>query len=365
VATGDDLIFAAEEPGAPKPLVASEPGWKVAVVDDDESVRAITRLALGGLKVDGRPLDLLEAASAEEGIALFASHPDIALGLIDMVMEAPTAGLKLISAVRDEQGNHKTRLVVRTGQPGNLPEDRVIRDYDINDYREKTELSAQKLRTVAHSAIRSFRDIATLEHAFHDIVDLLAQVVDEKVAEQFPHAVATSALAAHLAHLAGFPATRVELLRHASTLHDIGLMGLPKRIREALLKFEVLEGAERDSLREHPLVGARLLQRLNTAEGRLAATLAREHHERWDGRGYPGGLSGEAISVESRVLAVANVMDAFLSPQPGRASHGPQELRAYLADEHGRELDPDLVDLALLHLDELLATRSEALSTTA
>ena len=365
MATGDDLIFAAEDASASKPVSPSEPGWKVAVVDDDESVRAITRLALGGLKVDGRPLELLEASSAEEGIALFALHPDIALGLIDMVMEAPTAGLKLISAVRDEQGNHKTRLVVRTGQPGNLPEDRVIRDYDINDYREKTELSAQKLRTVAHSAIRAFRDITTIEHAFHDIVDLLAQVVDEKVAEQFPHAVASSMLAAHLARLAGFPATRVELLRYASTLHDIGLLGLPKRVREALLKFDVLEGPDRDALHDHPLVGARLLDRLNTAEGRLAATLAREHHERWDGRGYPSGLKADAISIESRVLAVANVMDAFLCPQPGRVGHSPEELRTYLADERGRELDPALVDLALLHLDALLATRTEALATTA
>jgi HD-GYP domain-containing protein (c-di-GMP phosphodiesterase class II) len=358
----DELSFAAEGPPEDAPAVPVAP-WKVAVIDDDESVRAITRLALGTLKVDGRPLDLLEAASAEEGIALFATHPDIALGLVDMVMEDPLAGLRLITAVREQQGNQKTRLVVRTGQPGHLPEDRIIRDYDINDYREKTELSAQKLRTVAHSAIRAFRDIHLVEEAFHGIVDLLSRVVDEKIADYLPHAVGTSEVAARLAALDGLPATRVEALRHAALLHDLGLLQLPAGVRNALLQYETLDGEARRVVLEHPMVGARLLERLGTPEGRLAARLAREHHERWDGQGYPQGLAGEAIALESRVLAVANLVDAALSPAPGRGPGDVEALRGLIEARSGGELDPRLAALALANLD--LLVRAQARSRAA
>ena len=355
----DELMFADEgpEPGA---SAEAPPPWKVAVIDDDESVRAITRLALGQLKVDGRPLDLLEASSADEGIALFATHPDIALGLVDMVMEDPTAGLRLISAVREQQGNHKTRLVVRTGQPGHLPEDRIIRDYDINDYREKTELSAQKLRTVAHSAIRSFRDIVVVEEAFHGMVELLSRVVDERIAEYFPHAVGTAEVAAELGALAGLPATRVEALRHAAVLRDLGLLRLPAGVRNALLQYESLDGDARQAVLEHPMVGYHLLERLNTGEGRLAAQLAREHHERWDGRGFPKGLRGDAIGIEGRILAIANLVDAVLSPQAERETRSVADLRTRLGEQSGHELDPALVALAITHLDTLVAARSKA-----
>ncbi len=359
MAMNDELQFAAEAPEDPLDALPVTP-WKVAVVDDDESVRAITRLALGQLKVDGRPLDLLEASSAEEGIALFATHPDIALGLIDMVMEEPSAGLRVITAVREQQGNHRTRLVVRTGQPGHLPEDRVIRDYDINDYREKTELSAQKLRTVAHSAIRSFRDIVAIESAFHGMVELLSRVVDESLAEYFPHAVASAELAAELGRLAGLPATRVEALRHAAVLRDLGLLRLPPGVRNALLQYETLDGEGRQAVLDHPLVGSRLLDRLATVEGRLAAQLAREHHERWDGRGFPNGLRGEAIGLEGRILAIANVVDAQLAAPPDGAPGTPESLRAGLAAQAGQALDPALVALALANLDALLLVRAKA-----
>ena len=355
----DELQFAAEGPDEPLDAAVLVP-WKVAVIDDDESVRAITRLALGQLKVDGRPLDLLEASSAEEGIALFATHPDIALGLIDMVMEEPSAGLRVISAVREQQGNHRTRLVVRTGQPGHLPEDRVIRDYDINDYREKTELSAQKLRTVAHSAIRSFRDIVEVESAFHGMVELLSRVVDESLAEYFPHAVASAEVAAELGRLVGLPATRVEAVRHAAVLRDVGLLRLPQGVRNALLQYESLDGDARQAVLDHPLVGARLLDRLETVEGRLAAQLAREHHERWDGEGFPKGLRAEAIGLEGRVLAIANLIDARLSSAADRPACTPEALRVALADQAGRALDPRLVALALANFEVLLLARAKA-----
>lgn len=354
----DELFFATEESANESSDLQVIP-WKIAVIDDDESVRAITRLAIGALKVDGRPLDLLEAASAEEGIALFATHPDIALGLVDMVMEDPTAGLRLITAVREHQGNHRTRLVVRTGQPGHLPEDRIIRDYDINDYREKTELSAQKLRTIVYSAIRSFRDIHLAEEDFHGMIELLSRVVDESIAEYFPHALSSAQMAGVLGRLAGLPATRTETLRRAAVLCDLGLFRLPVGVRNALLQYETLDDMARQAVLDHPLVGARLLERLLTIEGRLATELAREHHEHWDGGGYPRGLRGEEIGIGSRILAIVNQVDARFSSLSLHSSDAIESLRGNLTRQAGHELDPQLVQLALANLDTLLQARAK------
>lgn len=355
----DELLFAADVAEDSFDAPAPTP-WKVVVVDDDESVRTITRLALGTLKIDGRPIELMDASSAEEGIALFAAHPDVALGLIDMVMELPDAGLRLIAAVRETQANHRTRLVVRTGQPGRLTEDAVVRDFDISDYREKTDLSAQKLRTLAHSAIRAFRDIEACERAFHDIVALLNRVLDERIVGHQSHASGTAEVAACLAALAGLPATRIEALRHAAALHDVGLFALPAETREALAEAKVLEGEARKVLQLHSEAGAQLLEGLATSEGRLAAQLAREHHERWDGSGYPLGLSGEAIALESRILSIANLVDAMLAPAPGRGAHEQEALRAELLAEAGVGLDPALTALALNHLNLIVARHAPA-----
>jgi response regulator RpfG family c-di-GMP phosphodiesterase len=364
----DALQFAPEPPATPDHDTSP---WKIAVVDDDDAIRAITRLALGRLRVDGRPVALLEAASADEGIALFAAHPDIALGLIDMVMEDAEAGLRLVREVRGAQRNRRVRLVVRTGQPGEQAEESLVRDNDISDYREKTDLTAARLRTLALGAIRGYRDLSVAQASYRGAVDLLAEVLEYRVEAHQSHARATAALASALAELAGLAPLRAEALRHAALLHDIGLLELPAPLRHALLDLDPDAVPEGGPLREHPLAGARLLARLPSEEGRLAARLAAEHHERWDGAGYPSGLAGEAIDVESRLLAVANVLDLIASRQEVErsptdadarpaAALDPAPLRTALLAAAGTALDPAFAQLAAANLDALLAVRAGA-----
>lgn len=349
----DELLFANEGPD-PAPEAEAPPPWKVAVIDDDESVRAITRLALALLKVDGRPLQLLEAASAAEGIALFEAHPDIALGFVDMVMEEPSAGLKVVDAVRGAQGNHKVRLVVRTGQPGHLPEERIVRDYEVNDYREKTELSAQKLRSVATSAIRAYRDLDRMESDYHALAALLAEVAEQQVSGHAGHADGVAALLKTLGALAGLPATRVVTLQHAALLHDLGLVALPEGRDGTISAGRRIDDETHRRVRDHAAGGAHLLAVLASPEGQLAARLAREHHERWDGTGYPDGLAGEAIALESRLLALANALDMQLAPVDGSPAADAAAIRVSIEAEAGRAYDPALAALALAHLPLLV-----------
>ncbi len=137
--------------------------WKVLVVDDEPDIRRLTSLNLRGFEFGGRPLTLLEAASASEARTLLQQHDDIALALIDVVMETDDAGLKLVEYIRKDLKNLMIRLVIRTGQPGVAPERFVIDNFDIDDYKDKTELTTQKLYTSVRGSIKSFRDLQTIE----------------------------------------------------------------------------------------------------------------------------------------------------------------------------------------------------------
>lgn len=137
--------------------------WIVLLVDDDEQVHQITRLALSGFTFDGRPLQLISAFSAQEAKQTYHQHTGIALALVDVVMESDHAGLELVKYLREEVQDRLIRVVLRTGQAGQAPEDVVIREYEIDDYKEKTELTIQKLKTLLYSMLRAYRDLCLID----------------------------------------------------------------------------------------------------------------------------------------------------------------------------------------------------------
>ncbi len=137
--------------------------WKVLLIDDDRQMHDVTRLALTGFEFRGRKLDIASVYSAEEAQIWLKNNTDTALALIDVVMETEHAGLDLVRFIRDDLQNSMIRLVLRTGQAGQAPEDIVIREYEIDDYKEKTELTLQKLKTLLYSGLRSYNDLCVIE----------------------------------------------------------------------------------------------------------------------------------------------------------------------------------------------------------
>ncbi len=138
--------------------------WKILITDDEVDVHSVTRLALRTMQFHGRNLELLSAYSAAEAFETLKNNPDIAVLLLDVVMETDDAGLKLVHRIRQELGNSLVRIVLRTGQPGQAPEQEVIINYDINDYKAKTELTTQKLFTTVISSLRAFESLYALEN---------------------------------------------------------------------------------------------------------------------------------------------------------------------------------------------------------
>ena len=161
------------QPGASHAVALQRP-WRVLVVDDDADVHAVTRLALRNVSFKGRELELFSAYSGADGFRLLRDTPDIALVLLDVVMESEDAGLILARRIREELGNHTVRVVLRTGQPGQAPEQRVIIDYDINDYKAKTELTTQRLFTAVISALRAYETLTMLERSRAGLGKILA-----------------------------------------------------------------------------------------------------------------------------------------------------------------------------------------------
>jgi serine phosphatase RsbU (regulator of sigma subunit) len=156
----ETLVFAGEEASAP---ISTPAGWPVMIVDDEPEIHNITMLSLAEFTFQGKPLTFLNAYSGHEARQLIEAHPDVALILLDVVMETDDAGLKLVKYIREERDNGRVRIILRTGQPGQAPEGRVIVDYDINDYKAKTELTTQKLFTTVITALRAFHHLTTIE----------------------------------------------------------------------------------------------------------------------------------------------------------------------------------------------------------
>lgn len=162
----DTLHFLEDESEA---STAREMVWRVMVVDDEPDVHRATTFALSGIKVLGRSLEFLHAYSASEASAMLKSEADVAVILLDVVMEREDAGLALVKTIRTELGLSDLRIILRTGQPGYAPEIETIHDYDINDYKTKSELTRTKLYAAVTAALRTYEQIRKLDSvAFYD-----------------------------------------------------------------------------------------------------------------------------------------------------------------------------------------------------
>lgn len=166
----NDFSFAPEtEPRGP----AEEQGWQILIADDEDEVHQVTTVALADLVFKGRKLNFLHAHSGAEAKQILRDNRDIAVILLDVVMETDDSGLRLVREIREELANRRLRIVLRTGQPGQAPERDVVIEHDINDYKSKTELTRQKLLTCVISALRSFDDIVSLEKSLQGLENIV------------------------------------------------------------------------------------------------------------------------------------------------------------------------------------------------
>jgi len=141
---------------------------KILIIDDDKAIHEITNIALGSMKFSDFELHILNAYNSSEAKAILNEHHDIALALIDVVMETPEAGLDLVNYIRKELENDFIRLIIRTGQANDFPPMHVIQHYDINDFKEKTELTRERLYTTVRTSIKQYDQLIELQHKYEE-----------------------------------------------------------------------------------------------------------------------------------------------------------------------------------------------------
>jgi response regulator RpfG family c-di-GMP phosphodiesterase len=479
--------------------------WKVLLVDDEPDIHDITKLTLSRFRLDGRPLTFLHAYSGDEAKEVLARETNIALVFLDVVMEKEDSGLEVARWMRQDQDNQFTRIVLRTGQPGQAPEERVIVNYDINDYKEKTELDRTKLFTTTFAALRAYRDIMKVEEArrvqanyreglerviaasahifqqrnlkdfanglLQQVVallrldqsmllrlrgasvitgeseyevlaqigeigdaarlepELLAQLdharsnrishlagdtyvgyfpnssgkasllvlrgveeiseIDAQLLEVFCSGVAIafdnilltqeitdtqaelimrlgdvvesrsneagnhvrrmSEICNLMAQSAGMPDDERAILKHAAPMHDIGKIATPDAV---LLKPGKLDAAEWEIMKQHPAVGLSILDGSSRPILKAAAVIAHQHHEKYDGSGYPQGLKGENIHLYARIVAVADVFDALMHKRCYKEAWPVADVMVHLREVAGHHLDPVYVEHLIQNMDK-------------
>jgi response regulator RpfG family c-di-GMP phosphodiesterase len=484
---------------APKPAP-----WKVLLVDDEPDIHDITKLTLNRFRLDERALTFLHAYSGAEAKQILTRETDIALVFLDVVMEKEDSGLEVARWMRKDLNNQFSRIVLRTGQPGQAPEERVIVDYDINDYKEKTELDRTKLFTTTFAALRAYRDIMKVEearlaqlnyreglerviaasaHIFQqrnlrdfasgllqqvvallrleqsmllrlsgaigisgeteyeilaqigdlgkDVIspELIAQLddarrnrisrlhgdtyvgyfpnnsgkasllvlkgveeiseIDAQLLEVFCSGVAIafdnillnqeitdtqaelilrlgdvvesrsneagnhvrrmSQVCHLLAQVSGLPEDETAVLMHAAPMHDIGKIATPDSV---LLKPGKLTPDEWEIMKQHPTVGLSILDGSSRPILKAAAVIAHQHHEKFDGSGYPQGLKGHDIHRYARIVAVADVFDALSHKRCYKDAWPVEQVVDHLREVAGHHLDPVYVELLIANIDK-------------
>jgi len=173
------LAFKQSDLSAKPQKEGAEDRIKIIIADDEQEVHAVTRFVLKDYLYQGKKLEFLSAYSGAEAKQLLKDNPDASLILLDIVMERDDSGLDVAEFIREDLRNNFIRIILRTGQPGMAPEEEVISKYDVNDYKEKTELTSRKFKTAMTMALRSYTDIVTID-SFRVILE---QEVQARTAE--------------------------------------------------------------------------------------------------------------------------------------------------------------------------------------
>src|SRR5215468_692376 len=254
----DDIVHLIDDPGGRAPELG--PRWKIAVIDDEPAVHDGTRFALNDYKLNGQSLEILSAYSAAEGRELLRSHPDVAVVLLDVIMESDTAGLDLVEFIRKDLKNETVRVIV---------------DYDINDYKAKTELTADKLFTSLTAALRSHQQLQRMvetRRGLEIIIEAASTLFDFKSMQRLAEGVLTQIGSLLNADCAG-----ILVLREAQNAHETFSVLAGSGCYSRFIGTDVLEMIEVDlrhlveeafTRRQHEFSSRRSVLYIKTLSGR-------------------------------------------------------------------------------------------------
>jgi len=310
------------------------------VVDDEPTNLRVLRTVLQD------QYRLLFAKSGEEALQLLAQqHPDLIL--LDVMMPGMT-GFEVCQQLKMDATSRSIPVIFVTALKDEVDEARGFAAGAVDYITKPISPAVVKARVKTHL---SLVQAAELKHTRLQVIQRLGRAAEYKDNETGLHILRMSHYAQVLALAAGFTAQHAENLLHAAPMHDIGKIGIADSI---LLKPGKLTAEEYQEMQKHPLIGAEIIGDCESVLLKMAKVVALYHHEKWDGSGYPYGLSGEAIPVEARIVALCDVFDALTSTRPYKKAWTVPDTLDYLRQQKGLHFEPVLVDLLEQQLPQIL-----------
>jgi putative two-component system response regulator len=337
---------------------------KVIIVDDTPTNLQLMRSLVQ--RLDGCEPILFSDSAA--GLQWCLEHdPDLVI--VDYMMPSPD-GLEFIRRMRRQPrhcdlpilmvtGDHEKTVRYGALEEGatdflNKPIDRMeflARVRNMLALRRSQIALANRAATLAEEVRRAVSEIHDRER---ETIVRLARAAEWRDPETGAHILRMAHYARLIAGRLGLPADFQETLLHAAPMHDIGKLGTPDHI---LLKPGRHTPEEFDIMKRHTTIGYEILKESSSHVVRLAASIALHHHEKFDGGGYPRALAGDAIPIEGRIVAVADVFDALTSERPYKKAWSLDDATAFLRQNRGGHFDPDCIDAFFAMWDEVLEIR--------
>ncbi len=318
---------------------------RILIVDDEPANLKVMRQVLQ------EHYRLTFARSGQEAIARLAQD-SVDLILLDIMMPEMT-GFEVCQRLKQNPDTAAIPVIFVTALRDSIDEEKGF-DLGGVDYIVKPIIpSIVRARVKTHLSLVK---IETLRETQIDLIQRLGRAAEYKDNETGMHVQRMSYYAKTLAVAAGMDEDSAEELRMAATMHDIGKIGIPDNI---LLKPGKLDEHEFHHMKKHADIGGNLLSNPRSSLIALAHTIAITHHEKWDGSGYPNGLSGEDIAIEGRIAAIADVFDALTSERPYKKAWSIEQAVEFLQQQSGKHFDPQLVPIFIEQLPNILDIKAK------
>lgn len=293
---------------------------------------------------------LMFATSAKQALALLKKET-ADLILLDVMMPEIT-GFELCTLLKADKALQKIPVIFVTALKDELDETHGFTVGAVDYITKPLSPAIVRARVKTHLSLVHAEE---LKRTRLQVVERLGRAAEYKDNETGLHVKRMSHYAQVIALAAGFSAEWAEELLHAAPMHDIGKIGTPDHI---LLKPGKLTDDEMIIMRQHALIGAEILGDCDSTLMQMASSVARYHHEKWDGSGYPLGLKETAIPIEARIVALTDVFDALTSERPYKKAWSVAEALDFIKSQAGKHFDPALVPLLEQELPKILAIKA-------
>jgi putative two-component system response regulator len=341
---------------------------QILAVDDVELNLMMMEVMLDGLG----EFDFIGARNGVEALAALETNPGIDIVLLDLEMPV-MSGFETLERIKSNDRTRDIPVIVITGDKHEIlrtlglgANDFMSRPYNPEELRLRVanHVHSKKLSDLARDMneileAEVLKKTEALKRALHksrlgeyEISLRLGRAAEFRDLDTGMHIRRVSEMAAELGRLAGLSAEECEILCHAAPLHDVGKIGIPDSI---LLKPATLETPEFEIMKQHTVIGGKILSDAGQypvlSVGQIVAL---QHHEKWDGSGYPAGLSGTGIHLYARILSIVDVYDALTSERPYKMAYSLAAALDFMSEQRGRYFDPELLDLFLAHQENFI-----------